>query len=203
MTNFNPTRAAELAALHEECDEKATKGDWIAREDSDACPPKIGSLSTDEWFITVERHSGGKAYRDGWIEPFIPKQNANQTAKSIVRLRNSARETAEQLRAAIAEVDSLKARVDRQAEWLKWPQHGKGLQEANDALTRERDELRAQCERLRAVYEAAKEWREAKRAMHEASVNWEVQPIHRTNAAQTEDALKLAIDAALSTKEQP
>jgi len=73
---------------------------WIISPGADVLPPRIGSTATDEWFVSVYEHKAGMAYRDGWIEPWIPKDNALKCAEWI----RDTRTTAPRLAAALLEL---------------------------------------------------------------------------------------------------
>jgi hypothetical protein len=76
-------RTARLAGVRERL-AKATPGGWVVQSGA-LCPrgALVGSLATDEWFVVVEPHAGGRQYADGWVEPFVPQAQAEADAALI------------------------------------------------------------------------------------------------------------------------
>lgn len=91
----------------------ATPGPWIAQPDNDAGPARVGSLATDEWFVSVDRHNGGKEYRDGWIERWVPKENANATAAFIAVARTAVPALLDEVERLRATCEGLRVEVER------------------------------------------------------------------------------------------
>jgi hypothetical protein len=116
-------RTARLAGVRERL-AKATPGGWVVQSGA-LCPrgALVGSLATDEWFVVVEPHAGGRQYADGWVEPFVPQAQAEADAALIANapadlafLLALADEQAAEIEAGRTREAALAERLTRQSE---------------------------------------------------------------------------------------
>lgn len=122
MSDYNRDEAERIAREMAEDDERATGGEWFANHGSWSSNVTTG---TDLVAPSVRRPDG----------------------EAIARLRNNASAAAEQLRAAVAEVERLKA-LSRNIHSIAW---AGGKHEAEQSATADRDRLAARIAALEAA----------------------------------------------------
>lgn len=177
MTAFDSIECARLAAEMREDDARMTPAPWVQRVTWDA----YGRIDGPQWPVAHvlhdddERHAIDEdtaAYADGDIS-------------GIARLSNNALAAAEQLEAAVAEIERLTRERD---EVL-----GEGvLSQRVCDIENDRAQLRADVDRMRPVVESADAWRTADLACARDAKSVDVQ--------RAEYALAQAVDAYREVK---